>query len=58
MNMLQKEKLMRDLLDKLQIINENKVLNEEPPRGRQDGPGTRQGTNPAANAARILEPIN
>ena len=42
---------MRDLLDKLQIINENKVLNEEPPRGRQDGPGTRQGTNPAANAA-------
>jgi len=33
---------MKDLYHAIDALNN--IVNEEPPRGRQDGPGTRQGT--------------
>ena len=45
---------MKDLYNAINALNDivNESLNEAPPqgRGRQDGPGTRQGTSPKPKA--------
>ena len=43
---------MKDLYNAINALNDivNESLNEAPPQGRQDGPGTRQGTSPKPKA--------
>ena len=40
---------MKDLYHAIDALND--ILNEAPPQGRQDGPGTRQGTTPKPKPA-------